>query len=209
MKAWQNVCNGWKVDIIDSRETPMAPRVHSDHAALPTPEQDVDGGSPQQEQRMSNFKALTATVAAIAFTSSQVAMAADPNPKLWNATWHLNIAQSKFGSPETTEKSESRKYYVAGNHVTMRSNEVTGDGRSMHWGYGASTDAHWYLTSGNPAFDHVALTAPSDREMKAETRKNKEPTGHATLTVSADGKQLRMERSNGKANDVLVFDREK
>src|SRR5947208_509003 len=157
---------------------------------------------------MTNFKTLRTIAASMALASTQ-AIAANPNPKLWNATWHLNIAQSKFGSPETTEKSESRKYYVAGNHVTMRSNEVTGDGRSMHWGYGASTDAHWYLTSGNPAFDHVALTAPSDREMKAETRKNKEPTGHATLTVSADGKQLRMERSNGKANDVLVFDREK
>src|SRR6478672_6207983 len=145
---------------------------------------------------MTHFKALTATVAAIA-------VAASPNPKVWNATWHLNLAESKFGSPETTEKSESRKYYVAGNHVTMRSTVVSGDGRSMHWGYGASTDAHWYLTSGNPAFDHVALTAPTDHEMKAETRKNKEPTGHATLTVSANGKQLTMERSNGKANDVL------
>ena len=158
---------------------------------------------------MTNFKTLTATVAVIAFASSQVAMAANPSPKAWNATWHLNIAESKFGSPETTEKSETRKYYVAGNHVTMRSTVVSGDGRSMHWGYGASTDAHWYLTSGNPAFDHVALTAPNDHEMKAETRKNKEPTGHATLTVSANGKQLTMERSNGKANDVLVFDREK
>ena len=45
--------------------------------------------------------------------------------------------------------------------------------------------------------------------MKAETRKNKEPTGKATFTVSADGKQLTMERSNGKADDVLVFDRAK
>ena len=158
---------------------------------------------------MTNFKTLTAAVAGIAFASSQVAMAASLNAKAWNATWHLNVAESKFGSPETSEKSETRKYHVAGNHVTMRSNVVTGDGRSMHWGYGASTDAHWYLTSGNPAFDHVALTAPADREMKAETRKNKEQTGHATLTVSADGKQLRMERSNGKANDLLVFDREK
>jgi hypothetical protein len=158
---------------------------------------------------VTKFKALTATIAVVAFVSSQVAMAANPSPKAWNATWHLNIGQSKFGSPETTEKSETRKYYVAGNHVTMRSNEVTGDGRSMHWGYGASTDAHWYLTSGNPAFDHIALTAPNGREMKAETRKNKEPTGRATLTVSADGKHLTMERSNGKADDTLVFDRAK
>src|SRR3954447_6934132 len=158
---------------------------------------------------MTNFKALTATIAVIALASSQAAMAANPSPKAWNATWHLNIGASKFGSAETTEKSETRKYYVAGNHVTMRANVVTGDGRSLHWGYGASTDAHWYLTSGNPAFDHVALTAPSDREMKAETRKNKEPTGHATLTVSADGKQLRMDRSNGNAHDLLVFDRVK
>ncbi len=158
---------------------------------------------------MTKFKALTATIAVAAFASSQMAMAANPNPKAWNATWHLNIEQSKFGSPETTEKSETRKYYVAGNHVTMRSDVVTGAGRSMHWGYGASTDAHWYLTSGNPAFDHVALTAPTGREMKAETRKDRKSTGHATLTVSADGKRLTMERSNGKDNDTLVFDRAK
>lgn len=158
---------------------------------------------------MTNFTGLTVTVAAIALASSQSAMAANPSAEAWNATWHLNVEHSKFGSPGTTEKSESRKYYVAGNHVTMRSNVVTGDGRSMHWGYGASTDAHWYLTSGNPAFDHIALAAPTDRQMKAETRKNKETTGRATMTVSADGKHLKIERSNGKADDVLVFDREK
>src|SRR5438270_8935917 len=157
---------------------------------------------------MTKFKAATATLAVIAFASSQVALAARPDPKAWNATWHLNVEHSKFGSAGTTEKSETRKYYVAGNHVTMRSTVVSGDGRSMHWGYGASTDAHWYLTSGNPAFDHVALVAPTDREMKAETRKNKETTGRASATVSADGKKLRMERSNGKTKDLLVFDRE-
>ena len=158
---------------------------------------------------MTKFNALTATIAAIAFASSQAAIAANPSPKAWNATWHLNVAQSKFGSPETTEKSETRKYYVAGNHVTMRSTVVMEDGRSLHWGYGATTDAHWYLTSGNPAFDHIALTAPTDREMKAETQKNKQSTGKASVTVSADGKHLTMERSNGKATDHLVFDREK
>src|SRR5205809_486165 len=158
---------------------------------------------------MTNFKALTATIAAIGFASSQGALAANPSPKAWNATWHLNIEQSKFGSPETTEKSETRKYYVAGNHVTMRSTVVMEDGRSLHWGYGATTDAHWYLTSGNPAFDHIALTAPTDREMKAETQKNKQSTGKASVTVSADGKHLTMERSNGKATDHLVFDRVK
>lgn len=187
----------------------MVVRVDPDHVALPPLSREAADNHPHLEDYLTTFKALTAAVAGLAFGSSQVATAANPSAKAWNATWHLNLAASKFGSPETTEKSESRKYYVAGNHVSMRANVVTGDGRSVHWGYGASTDAHWYLTSGNGGFDHVALTASTDRQIKAETRKNKQTTGHATLTVSADGKQLRVERSNGKTKDLLVFDREK
>jgi hypothetical protein len=158
---------------------------------------------------LTNFKALTITVATIAFASGQAAIAAAPNAKLWNGTWHLNGAHSKFATPGATEMSETRVYQISGNHVTMRSTVVTAAGKSMHWGYSAATDGKWYLTSGNPAFDHVGLTSPSDREMKAETRKNKEPTGGATLTVSSDGKELRMDRSNGNAHDLLVFDRVK
>lgn len=158
---------------------------------------------------MTNFNALIGTIGAIAFASSQAAMAGNLDPKAWNHTWHLNLENSKFGSAETSEKSETRKYYVAGAHVTMRSDVVTGDDKKLHWGYGASTNAHWYLTSGNPQMDHIAITARSGRVMKADTRKNKKPSGSGTLTVSADGKHLTLERSNGSANDVLVFDREK
>jgi hypothetical protein len=159
---------------------------------------------------MTNFKALTITAAALAFASGQVASAAaTPKPELWNGTWHLNAAHSKFSDPNTAEKSETRIYHISGSHVTMRSTVVRPNGKSMHWGYAAVTDGKWYLTSGNPAFDHIGLTAPTDREMKADTRKNKEPAGKATLTVSAGGKELRIDRANGNAQDLLVFDRAK
>jgi hypothetical protein len=157
---------------------------------------------------MNTLKALAMTGAAFAFATAQIATASpDPNAKMWNGSWHLNVGKSKFASPATTEKSEVRAYRVSGNHVIMRSTVTNAHGNVMKWGYSAATDGKWYLTAGNPTMDHIMLTGVSPREMKAETMKLKHPAGTGVLTVSEDGKQLTLDRTTGPDHDMLVFDR--
>lgn len=163
---------------------------------------------------MNTFKALALTGAALAFAAAQTAVAAPgPSPKLWSGTWQLNSAKSKFSSPDSSEKSETRSYSVSGNRVTMKSNAY-GSGKPMKWGYSAATNGKWYPTTGNPNADHIALTLVSDREVKSKTQLHGKPSARATATVSANGKVLTINRSiltakGGPTDDTLVFDRAK
>jgi hypothetical protein len=164
---------------------------------------------------MNTFKALALTGAALAFAAAQTAVAAPgPNAKLWSGAWQLNSAKSKFSSPGSSEKSESRSYSVSGNRVTMKSNTITGAGKPMKWSYSATTNGKWYPTTGNPNADHIALTLVSDREVNSKTQLHGKPSAKASASVSADGKVLTINRSiltakGGPSDDTLVFDRAK
>lgn len=164
---------------------------------------------------MNILKALALTGAALAFAAAQTAIAAPgPSPKLWSGAWQLNSAKSKFSSPDSSEKSETRSYSVSGNRVTMKSNSVAGSGKPMKWGYSAVTNGKWYPTTGNPNTDHIALTPVSDREVKSKTQLHGKPSATASASVSADGKVLTINRSiltakGGPSDDTLVFDRTK
>ena len=134
--------------------------------------------------------------------------------KAWAGTWHLNTDKSKFSSPDFTPKSDTRTYTVAGRHLTMRSTTVTAAGKTMKWGYSANMDRKLYRTSGNPNTDHVALTFVSPREFKSRTTLKGKASATSTLTVSANGKVLTINRSiltakGGPTDDTLVFDRTK
>jgi hypothetical protein len=157
--------------------------------------------------------ALIVSAATIALPQTAIGKSA-PLSKAWSGTWQLNAAKSKFSSPDTAEKSETRSYTVSGNRVTMRSNAVNGGGKTMKWSYSAATDGKWYPTTGNPNTDHIALTWVSDREVKSQTRLHGKPSAHATASVSANGKALTINRSiltakGGPSDDTLVFDRAK
>ncbi|MEA3079277.1 MAG: hypothetical protein QOF05_685 [Sphingomonadales bacterium] len=164
---------------------------------------------------MNTFKALALTGAALAFAAAQTAVAAPgPSPKPFSGTWQLNSAKSKFSSPDSSEKSETRSYSVSGNRVTMKSNTITGSGKPMKWSYSAVTNGKWYPTTGNPNADHIALTLVSDREVNSKTQLHGKPSAKASASVSADGKVLTINRSiltakGGPSDDTLVFDRTK
>jgi opacity protein-like surface antigen len=153
--------------------------------------------------------------AAVAFAAAAPATAAPaPNPKLWSGTWTLNMAKSKFTAPDFSEKSETRTYAVTGHRVTMHSNYVGGKGKSVKWSYSASWDGKPHPTVGNTNADHILLMPVSDREVKSRTMLHGKASATSTVTVSADGQQLTMNRSiltakGGPSNDVLVFDRVK
>jgi hypothetical protein len=159
-------------------------------------------------------KKLALILSAVAIALPQTASAQSALSKSWAGTWHLNMEKSKFSSAEFTPKRDTRIYTVAGKRLTMRSTGINAAGKTMTWSYSANTDGKWYRTSGNPNTDHIALTWVSPREFTSKTRLKGKPSAKSTVTVSADGKVLTINRSiliakGGPTNDTLVFERAK
>ena len=149
-------------------------------------------------------------LASLAIAIPQGLSAAAPNAKLWNGTWQLNAAKSKFASP-AKEQSETRTYDISGNKVTMKSSSKDLSGKALNFSYSAGYDGKWYPMVGNPNADRISLTVVSPQELKARSQLHGKPSVQSTATVSADGKHLtikrKMVRMKGAPTDVLEFDR--
>jgi hypothetical protein len=164
---------------------------------------------------MNMSKKLALILAATAVALPQTAMAKSaPLSKSWAATWQLNSDKSKFSSPDTTVKAETRSYAIAGNRVTMRSTMTNSAGKRIKWSYSAVTNGRWYPMVGNPNADRIALIRVSDRELKSKSTLHGKPSATATAAVSGDGKELTIHRSiltakGGPSDDTLVYDRAK
>lgn len=151
-----------------------------------------------------------ALILATAVLSAQVAVAATPDAKAWNGTWHLNAAASKWGAVGK-EQSETRTYDFSGGKLSMKSSSKDAAGKEMTFSYSAAFDGKWYPMTGNPNADSISLTAVSGREVKASSRMHGKLTVQSTATVSANGKHLTLKRTyvamKGKPSEVLEFDR--
>jgi hypothetical protein len=149
-------------------------------------------------------------LASVAVGVSQGAGAASPDAKLWNGTWHLNAATSKFTSPGK-EQSETRSYQVSGNSIAMKSSSKDPSGKTMDFTYSATFDGKWSPMHGNPNADSISLTAVSAREIKASSKLHGKLAAESVASVSADGKHLTLTRKmvglKGAPTDVLEFDR--
>lgn len=156
---------------------------------------------------------ITRSKLAIAFgalTMSVAAVAAGPDAKLWNGTWHLNASASKW-SAAGKEQSETRTYDYSGGKLTMKSTSKDASGKEMTFSYSAALDGKAYPMVGNPNADSISLTPVSGREIKATSRNHGKLTVQTTATVSADGKHLTLRRTyvamKGHPVEVLQFDR--
>jgi opacity protein-like surface antigen len=159
---------------------------------------------------MSIRSKLTLIFASLVFAIPQGAQAAEPNAKLWNGTWHLNAAKSKFAS-SAKEQSENRTYEISHGKVTMKSRSKDPSGKALNFSYSAGYDGKWYPMVGNPNADRISLKIVSSREVKASSQLHGKASVESTATVSADGKHLTLERKmlrmKGAPTDVLEFDR--
>ncbi|MEA3081873.1 MAG: hypothetical protein QOD54_1541 [Sphingomonadales bacterium] len=149
-------------------------------------------------------------LAAATMVVPQAASAATPSAKLWNGTWNLDAAKSKFASP-AKEQSETRTYEVSATRLTMKSSSKDMAGKELNFSYSAGWNGKSYPMVGNPNADSISLTAVSPREVKALSRFHGKLSVQSTATVSADGKHLtikrKMLRLKGAPTDVLEFDR--
>ena len=96
----------------------------------------------------------------------------------------------------------------------MHASMTTPAGKQIKWTYSANWDGKPYPTVGNDNADHIILMPVSGREVKARTMLKGKPSANTTASVSADGKQITMQRSiltakGGPSHDVLVYDRMK
>lgn len=157
--------------------------------------------------RQSRFALI---LAGLTIAIPQGASAATPNAKLWNGTWHLDAAKSKFASP-AKEQSETRTYTISATKVTMKSSSKDPSGKTLNFSYSAGYDGKLYPMIGNPNADRISLTVVSGREINARSRLHGKLAVQSTATVSADGKHLvlkrKMVRLKGAPTDVLEFDR--
>jgi opacity protein-like surface antigen len=153
---------------------------------------------------------LMLTLASLAFVIPQGAQAAEPTAKLWNGTWHLNAAKSKFAS-SAKEQSETRTYNISHGKVAMKSSSKDPSGKTLNFSYSAGYDGKWYPMVGNPNADRISLKVVSAREVEASSQLHGKPSVESTATVSTDAKHLTLKRKmlrlKGAPTDVLEFDR--
>ena len=155
-------------------------------------------------------RSIFALILGTAALSAQTATAAPPDAKLWNGTWHLNAAASKWGAAGK-ETSETRSYDVSGGKLSMKSSAKNADGKETDFTYSAACDGKPSPMTGNPNADSISLACVSGREIKATSRLHGKVTVQSTATVSADGKKLTLKRTyvgrKGAPTEVLEFTR--
>ena len=141
---------------------------------------------------------------------AQAAVAAAPNAKLWDGTWHLNAAASKWRAGGK-EVNETRSYNYAGGKLTMKSSAKDDKGKETNFSYSAGCDGKSAPMVGNPNADRISLTCVSGSEIKATSSKKGKVTVQSTATVSADGKHLTLKRTyvgmKGAPTETLEFGR--
>ena len=150
-----------------------------------------------------------AVVFGVAALSIQ-ATAAAPDAKLWNGTWHLNAAASKWRAGNA-EASETRSYDFAKGMLTMKSTAKDSKGKETNFSYSAGCDGKSAPMVGNPNADSISLTCVSGSQIRATSRLKGKVTVQSTATVSGDGKHLTLKRTyvgtKGSPTETLEFGR--
>jgi hypothetical protein len=159
---------------------------------------------------MNRQSTLLSALAGFALLIPQTADAKGPDPKLWNGTWHLDAAKSKFPSGGK-EQSETRTYSVSASKVTMKSSSKDMSGKTMNFSYSAGWDGKMYPMVGNPRADQISLKLITPREVSANSLLHGKLVVQSRASVSGDGKHLTLTRHmlavKGAPTDVLEFDR--
>jgi hypothetical protein len=129
----------------------------------------------------------------------------------WIGTWELNAAESKY-SPGPAPRSQTVKFHVAGDSITLISEGVGADGTPTHSSYTSRFDGKEVPWEGNPEADTVAPL-----KIDSSTYENIwKMTGRATMismvTVSRDRKTLTVVQKGTNANGepvsvTAVYDR--
>lgn len=127
--------------------------------------------------------------------------------------WKLNLAKSKY-SPGPAPKSATTKIEAAGAGVKITVDQVTADGKPIHWEVTANYDGKDSRIVGtNPDADMAARTRIDANTIQTVNKKGGKVTTTQRSAVSADGKTRTVTTTgtNGQGqtvNNVAVYDRQ-
>jgi hypothetical protein len=152
---------------------------------------------------------LLGTIAA--FGISGIASAADAADPVVG-TWALNLAKSKYSSPDRTPKSQTRVYTQAADGTSLTIETVAADGSKMTQKSTFKYDGKAYPFTGSTTYDSLTLKQVDAHTVKSTQWKAGKETGETTRTLSADGKALTVTTTGKDAKgmsykDEGVYDR--
>ena len=124
-----------------------------------------------------------------AFSISGIAAAADAaDPAV--GTWVINLAKSKYSSPDRTPKSQTRVYTQSAEGTSVTIQTTAADGSSMTQKSTFKYDGKSYPFTGSTLYDSLKLKQVDAHTVKSTQWKAGKEAGETTRTVSADGKAM-------------------
>ena len=103
-------------------------------------------------------------------------------------TWVLNLAKSKYSSPDRAPKSQTRVYTQSAEGTSLTIQTATADGSSATQKSTFKYDGKSYPFTGAPMYDSLTLKQVDAHTVKSTQWKDGKETGETTRTLSADGK---------------------
>jgi len=120
-------------------------------------------------------------------------------------TWTLDLARSKF-NPGPAPQSDTRKYELSAQGVTVTVNVVRASGSVMSEHSTYKSDGKDYPLIGNPNVDALSLRRINASTTEITQKLSGKVVGTETRIISADGKIMTIS-SNGTNAKGLPFDR--
>jgi len=137
--------------------------------------------------------------------------AALAQPDLFNGTWTLNVAKSKY-SPGPPPKSQTVIYEAAGQGVKVMAKGTDADGKPITTQYTANYDGKDYPVTSQPDWDTTALKRIDAHTAEFTRKRVGKVVQTGTNVVSKDGK-TRTTTTTGinakgeKINNVAVYEK--
>jgi hypothetical protein len=141
--------------------------------------------------------------------SAAFAQGADPQVGMWK----LNLAKSKY-SPGPAPRNATTKIEAVGAGTKVTVDQVTGDGKTLHWEFSANYDGKdSRVTGNNPDADMVARSRVNANTIQSINKKGGKVTTTQQSVVSSDGKTRTVTTTGTNAagqtvNNVAVYDRQ-
>ena len=163
----------------------------------------------QTRLKQAYFAAALLSVFGVFLESAAFAQGGDPQV----GTWKLNLAKSKY-SPGPAPKSATTKIEAAGAGTKVTVDQVTGDGKTLHWEFTANYDGKdSRVTGNNPDADMVARSRINANTVQTINKKGGKVTTTQQSVVSSDGKTRTVTTTGTNAagqmvNNVAVFERQ-
>jgi hypothetical protein len=127
-------------------------------------------------------------------------------------TWVINLAKSKYSSPDRVPKSQTRTYTQSADGTSLSIQTVTADGASTTQQSTFRYDGKPYAFTGSSLYDSLTLKQVDTHTVKSTQWKDGKETGETTRVLSADGKAMSVTTTGKDAKgmpyrDESVYDR--